>query len=138
MDRCARRQPIIDRHHGQATAAGEGRIERIVHGRIANHPAAAMDIEHDAGHRPTRADDTNLHLHSLQPHHARLDLQAGAAQLAVGAELRQAQQTLNKRRHQAIARTKTWRARELSIEAFRFVQCLVVQHHWHAGPSVQW
>ncbi len=107
------RQPIIHRQHRHVASVDDGDVEVVVHLRIADHPAATMEIQHYASGFALGTDDAYRHRVD--------DLAFGAqpmlAQLASAAELTRPQQRLNQPWGEAIADLETRQPGELLLNA---------------------
>nr|GEU28584.1 hypothetical protein [Tanacetum cinerariifolium] len=115
-------QPVVDRHHGHVAGRDQFGIELVVHGGIADGPAAAVKIEHHRARRPCAAQDAHGHLHTVGLRQAPIRADARPGQLAVGAPLRQPQQRLHQEWGDAVADPEARRPGQLAVEGARLVQ----------------
>ncbi len=126
LDRRRHGQPIINRHHRHVAGVDDGDVEVVVHLRIADHPAATMEIQHHASGFALGADDA--HGHRVD------DLAFGAqpmlAQLASAAELTRPQQRLNQPWGEAIANLETRQPGELFVERANLRQFALALRPW--------
>jgi hypothetical protein len=129
LQRRARHQPVVDRDHRDAAGFDQRGVLGVVEARVADHPAAAVDIEHDAAHRAGRAQHPHRHPQAVRLGHLLRQADAAPPHPAVGAHLRRAQQGLQQHRREAVADPEARQPGEDAVEAAHLVQGPVVERY---------